>query len=159
MPIAILTILLIFPLAAEANSMAPIFPVLSGLGWIAMPLIICIEYFYYRNRKINNSFKLALYSNVASALVGLILAFLTFWFMGGPAIENYSDVILISATITFAGILFHWWLSSIVEYQYSKRHVLWKNSGLSKSIFYKANGITYALILAVFIFQFASFFI
>lgn len=159
MPIAILTMLLIFPQGAEANSMAPIFPLLSGLGWVAMPIIILIEYLFYRKSRINNPFKLSLYSNVVSAVFGLFLAFLTFWFMAGPPIENYSDVIIISAAITLVGIFFHWWLSSTIEFHFSIRHNLWRNSSLSKSLFYKANGITYSFILICFVFQFVRFLI
>jgi len=139
------------PSIVMANSMAPVFPVISGVGWVSMPLIIAIEAEYYANKNINNPIKLAIYSNIASAIVGLLLALVTFPLMVGPAIEAYIEVIYPGALISFVAIGFHWWLSSTVEHRFSVKHKLWKNLDLPKALFYKANSFTYGLILVLFL--------
>ena len=142
---------LFIPQAAMANSMAPVFPTISMLGWIAMPVIIAIEAGYYAIKSINNPIKLSVYTNIASALAGLVIALLTFPVMLGPAIEGPDSVIGAGMFYSLLAIIFHWWFSSTIEYWFSAKHKLWKSSGLPKSIFYKANSITYSLILMLFL--------
>lgn len=142
--------LLAFPSVAHANSMAPVFPLLSIYGWVAMPLIILIEAQIYKRTSINNPYKLSIYSNIASAALGLLLAGITFPVMIGPPIEPYPEVIYPGAIITFLAIIIHWWLSSFIEYKFSKWHTIWRDKGIKLSTFYKANGLTYALIFVIF---------
>ena len=152
----LIILLLFIPQAAMANSMGPVFPFLSALGWIAMPIIIAIEAGYYAIKSINNPIKLSVYTNIASALAGLVIALLTFRIMLGPAIGG-SDVEIVGGLFyTLLAIIFHWWFSSTIEYWFSAKHKLWKSSGLPKSIFYKANGITYGLILMLLVFNVLS---
>jgi hypothetical protein len=147
--------LVFFPNVAYANSMAPIFPLISTVGWLAMPIIIAIESIFYHKKSINNPIKLSLYSNLASATVGLLPAAVTFPIMLGPIIEPINlYIIYLGAFITLGAIIFHWWLSSYLEYKFSQWHKLWKNSNTPRSIFYKANAITYGLITLAFAYLF-----
>ena len=136
---------------AWANSMAPVFPLVSLFGWCAMPLIIAIEAFFYAKNEINNPIKLSVYSNIVSAIVGLLLAVINFPIMIGPASGPTAKIIYTGAIITVSAIIFHWWFSSKIEYAFAKRHNLWKKNDLYRSLFYKANGITYSIVLLVFI--------
>jgi hypothetical protein len=144
-------IVVFLPEVALANSMAPIFPIISGIGWIAMPIIIVLESLFYCRKLINNPFRLALYSNIVSALFGLIVAVVTLPIMAGPAVDPYLWAIYLGAVLSSVAIVSHWWFSSYLEYRFSKWHTLWKNRDFPISIFYKANAITYSLIYLLFV--------
>ena len=124
------------PTVACANSMAPLFPVLSLWGWLALPIIIVIEGAFFAGKSVRKSYKLSLYSNLWSALIGIFFAVLTFPVMLGPAIEADFASIIIGTIFTSFGTAFHWWLSSRIEHKFSKMHKLWKNDMLSVSLFY-----------------------
>jgi len=145
---AILPILFacLIPQVSCANSMAPIFPLLSFTGWFALPLIILIEGVFYSRKSLPHPYKLSIYSNLVSALVGIGLAVVTFPVMLGPSIDPYLDVILMGSLATVAGIIFHWWFSSYIEHRFAQRHKLWKAESISRRVFFQANGITYAII-------------
>ena len=166
--VLLIYVIVLFPARCFANSMAPIFPLVSFEGWIAMPVIVPIEGWFYQRNKISSPYLLALKSNLMSALIGLIPAALTFWLMIGPYIGSTEPretaigtifsfislpVLLWSSFGTILGFVFHWWLSSTIEYKYASKKDLWKEQGLSKSVFLKANGITYILLFAVFGYQ------
>lgn len=153
---------LFFPKTVFANSFAPIAPFISGIGWIAMPVIVGVEAMFYRNRRIKYSFRLSLYSNIFSALVGLVFAVVTLPAMLGPAVDPYLWAIVFGVVISTMVIVFHWWMSSRLEFWFSNWHKLWKNEAIPLSMFYKANAITYGLIyiyfVIFFIFQFIDYF-
>lgn len=134
-----------------ANTMAPIFPMISSLGWIAMPVIIILEGLFYYRASINNPLKLSIYSNLTSALFGLIVAVVTLPILLGPAVDPHLPSIYAGAIISMVGVAFHWWLSSFLEYKFSRWHKLWRDTNAPISLFYRANGITYSLILVLFI--------
>lgn len=141
---------LFFPDVVCANSMAPIFPVLSVWGWLALPIIVVIEGAFFAGKSVRNPYKLSFYSNLWSALIGIAFAVLTFPIMLGPAIDADFASIIIGAIFTIFGTTFHWWLSSRLEHKFSKMHTLWKNDKIPVSLFYKANGLSYGLIVAIF---------
>ena len=130
--------------------MAPIFPLLSFAGWFALPLIILIEGLFYSRKSLPHPYKLSLYSNLVSALVGIVLAVVTFPVMLGPPIEPYPDILVVGSIATVAGIIFHWWCSSYLEHRFAQKHKLWKVEGIPSRIFFQANGITYAIIALYF---------
>lgn len=130
--------------------MAPIFPLLSFTGWFALPLIILIEGVFYSCKSLPHPYKLSIYSNLVSALVGIGLAVVTFPLMLGPPIDPYLDVILMGTVATIAGIIFHWWVSSYVEHRFAQKHKLWEAEAIPRRIFFQANGITYAIIALFF---------
>lgn len=138
--------LLLLPGVAHANSMAPIFPVVSMTGWIALPLIVLVEGLFHSRRSLPHPFRLSFYSNLWSALVGLLPAVATFPLMLGPAIDPYLDIMLVGGVLTVVGLLFHWWLSSHLEHWFCSRHRLWKDEHIPLSHFYRVNGLSYNLI-------------
>ena len=141
------TLLAVFlPTIACANSMAPIFPVLSTWGWFAMPLIVLLEGAFYARSAVRNPLRLSLYSNLWSGLIGLLPAALTFPIMLGPAIDADFASILIGAGVTISCTTFHWWFSSRLEHAFAKRHKLWKDEPILLPVFFKANGLSYGLI-------------
>lgn len=148
--ILLVILFLLLPQIALANSLAPIFPAISVLGWIGLPLIILIETLFYIRKAIRHPVRLAVYSNLCSTLAGVPVAIVTFPFMIGPPIAPYLDAIIVGTAATIGGIVFHWWFSSQVEYRFSKRHKLWANDNLPLNLFYKANAITYFAITLVF---------
>jgi len=150
MQILLTVTLLLFPSVAQANTMAPVFPILSGIGWTALPIIVVIEAVYYYKKSTNNPIRLAIYSNLFSAMIGLALAVVTAPLMIGPSVEKHLFLIYAGAFISVGAIALHWYLSSYFEYKFSQWHKLWKESGLKKSLFYIANAITYSLILLLF---------
>lgn len=141
----------LLPEEALANSMAPIFPLISGVGWAAMPIIIGVESLYYYLKTVNNPVRLALYSNLVSALAGLVIAIITLPITLGPAVDPYLWAIYLGVVLSSLAIVFHWWLSSHIEYRFSKWHKLWKNTDLPVTVFYKANAISYGLLYLIFI--------
>jgi hypothetical protein len=148
--VLLVVLILLIPKVALANTMAPIFPVISTVGWLAMPVIVILEAYLYYRAAVNNPIKLSLYSNIASACFGLLVASITLPVMLGPAIEPHLFSIYLGACISFVAILFHWWLSSYLEFRFSKWHKLWKNKELPISTFFMANGISYGLIFVLF---------
>lgn len=141
---------LALPDVACANSMAPLFPVLSAWGWLALPMIILIEGAFFAGKSVRNPYKLSLYSNLWSAFIGILFAVLTFPVTVGPAIDADLASIIIGTSFTIFGTTFHWWLSSRIEQKFSKKHALWKNDKLPITLFYKANGLSYGLITVFF---------
>lgn len=150
MKILLTVFLLLFPSVALANTMAPVFPILSVIGWTALPIIVVIEAAYYHKKSTDNPIRLAIYSNLFSAIIGLALAIVTAPVMIGPSVEKHLFSIYAGAFISVGAIALHWYLSSYFEFKFSQWHKLWKDSGLKKSLFYKANAITYSLILLLF---------
>jgi hypothetical protein len=148
--ILLVILILLIPEVALANTMAPIFPLISTVGWLAMPAIVILEAFLYYRVAVNNPIRLSIYSNITSALFGLLVAGITLPVMLGPAIEPHLFSIYVGACFSFVAILFHWWLSSYVEFMFSQWHKLWKKQQVPISTFFIANGISYGLIFVLF---------
>jgi hypothetical protein len=145
-----------------ANSMAPILPLVSILGWFAMPIIVAIEGFYFKKIKVAEPYRLSLYSNLFSASVGLLLAAAGLPLMLGPPIMGDLSLLLktrpdmadrllvISSSATVVGFAINWFLSSILEFKFSRWHPRWKNIPLEKAHFFRLNGISYGILFLVF---------
>lgn len=143
-----LLVIAAFPLDALANSMAPALALVSLAGWLAMPMIILVEALFYRHKQINNPVKLSVYANLVSGFIGLLLALVTAPIMVGPVIEEAPFFLyVVGAIFTILAVGFHWWLSSIIEYRFSRWHTLWQGTPLSLSLVYRANGMSYGLIV------------
>lgn len=151
MRIVLIIALLLIPEFALANSMAPVFPLISSVGWVVLPIIIGLEAVYYHKKRVKNPVRLSVYSNIVSAFIGIFVAALNLPIMLGPAFDAETPkVFYLGMVITVIAIIFHWWLSSTVEYRFSRWHKLWKQSEMRLSLFYKANGITYSIIFFIF---------
>lgn len=143
-----LLIIAAFPLDALANSMAPALALISLAGWLAMPVIVLVEALFYRHKQINNPVKLSVYANLVSGIVGLLLALVTAPIMVGPVIEEAPFLLyVLGAIFTILAVGFHWWLSSIIEYRFSRWHKLWQVTRLTQGLVYRANCISYGLIV------------
>ena len=153
MQIFIIMLLVLLPEVALANSMGPILPVVSFSGWLAMPIIIAVEAYYYKRASINNPIRLACYANLWSGFVGLVPALLTAPIMLGPPVDSHAPIVT-SFIFSTLGVIFHWWLSSYTEYRFAAWHKRWRGADLPISIFYGANRITYGLIYIWLLFVF-----
>ena len=150
MSLSILILFMIWSNVLLANSMAPIFPLISFSGWMALPAIIFIEYLYFWRKKVNRPFILALYGNLYSTLIGMLPAVLTFYIMLGPPLGPYGLEILLGSISSLSAIVFHWWFSSKLEHSFARKHRFWKNEDLKRSDFYIVNGVTYFCIFVYF---------
>lgn len=143
-----LIIIAAFPADALANSMAPALALVSLAGWLAMPLIVIVEALFYRHKQLNNPLKLSVYANLVSGVIGLLLALVTAPIMVGPVIEEGPFLLyVLGAIFTILAVGFHWWLSSVIEYRFSRWHKLWQDTPLTQDLVFRANGISYGLIV------------
>ncbi|WNO08448.1 hypothetical protein [Teredinibacter sp. KSP-S5-2] len=133
----------------NANSLAPILPIMSAWGWLAMPVIIFIEFIYFKRRGYYRSLALSAYGNLFSGVVGIGPALITAPSMLGPSIEADRPSIIIGVIACTLGVLFNWWLSSKIEFFFVRRHRWWRQSGLTIKQFYQANMLTYSIFASV----------
>ncbi len=146
----------VFPEVASANSgFLPIFPLLSVLGWMVLPVIILLEGAFYARKSVRYPFRLSLYSNLWSAFVGLLVDKIApnriYYAPFGPAYIANLDMIRLGIGATIVGLVFHWWFSSHLEHMFSKWHKLWRNPGVPLSLFYKANRLSYGMLSLFFL--------
>ncbi len=135
---------------AFANSMAPILPALSVGGWLGMPIIIFIEYLYFRKKGFAKPLALSAYGNVFSGLAGIVAAIVTIPLMLGPIIQPTTILeFMISLIATTIGLVFNWWLSAKVEMYFVKKSKWWKDEPLTLKHFYHANALTYSIIALI----------
>jgi len=152
---------------AYANSIAPILPLFSILGWIALPIIIGIEGFLFRRSNVSEPFRLATYANLVSSLAGLPLAIVTAPLMIPPFplgsevklmiekgnLKGGSILVAMGLMGLVMGFAINLWISTRVEHWVASKNMRWKNLALSKKLFIEVNLRTYVLISLFFLYD------
>lgn len=159
---------LIFPEFASANTGAPFFAALGGASIFYLPIIILIEWIYFKLTKVHRPFKLALIVNLMSAAVGGILAVIGLTILKWPFIESptawkiwfpqypgrdWSSHFVTIFSAQFIMLIFFYFSSSLIEAYTAKKMNPWKNLNLPRKLFFKSNGFTYALTLCFLIYN------
>ena len=160
--------LVLLPLFVYGNTAAPLTLVISGLGFLFLPIIIILEGLFLKFKKVPNPFFLVLIVNLFSSIVGGVFfgiagvflfskgvvfessTSIEFWMSKYPQ-ANYQNKVIALISIGCVFLLLNYVLSAWLEFFAANRMKKFKNFKLPFKIFLQANSLSYLVLFIYFI--------